>query len=116
MGYLSAGEDAGEVTGPILAGFLWSMWGVPALLGVRIAFAVVTEVYTIALTRSLGRLETDATETTPTSAAHEPRAQPARRAEIRWEPVPIVAARDGPDGATVHPSAAVGVESDTKAS
>jgi MFS family permease len=57
MGYLSSGEDAGEVAGPIAAGLIWSMWGVPALLGVRIAVAVVTEIYTIALTRSLGRLE-----------------------------------------------------------
>ena len=52
MGYLSVGEDAGEVAGPILAGFLWSTWGVPALLGVRIALSVVTEVYTIAVTGS----------------------------------------------------------------
>jgi MFS family permease len=57
MGYLSSGEDAGEVAGPIAAGLIWSAWGVPALLGVRIAVAIVTEVYTIALTRSLGRLE-----------------------------------------------------------
>jgi MFS family permease len=57
MGYLSSGEDAGEVAGPIAAGLIWSVWGVPALLGVRIAVAIVTELYTIALTRSLGRLE-----------------------------------------------------------
>jgi MFS family permease len=56
MGSLSAGEDAGEVAGPILAGFLWSTWGVPVLLGVRIALAVVTEIYAIALSRSLNRL------------------------------------------------------------
>jgi MFS family permease len=53
MGYLSAGEDAGEVTGPILAGFLWSTWGAPALLGARIALAVATEAYTIMLSRRL---------------------------------------------------------------
>jgi MFS family permease len=53
MGSLSAGEDAGEVAGPVLAGFLWSTWGVPALLGVRIALAAVTEIYALALTRSL---------------------------------------------------------------
>jgi MFS family permease len=53
MGSLSAGEDAGEVAGPVLAGFLWSTWGVPALLGVRIALAVVTELYAIVLTRWL---------------------------------------------------------------
>jgi MFS family permease len=27
MGSMSAGEDAGEIAGPILAGFLWSTWG-----------------------------------------------------------------------------------------
>jgi MFS family permease len=53
MGSLSAGEDAGEVAGPILAGLLWSTWGVPVLLGVRIGLALVTEIYTLALTRSL---------------------------------------------------------------
>jgi MFS family permease len=57
MAYLSSGEDAGEVAGPIVAGFIWSMWGVPVLLGVRIAVAIVTELYTIALTGSLRRLE-----------------------------------------------------------
>jgi DivIVA domain-containing protein len=55
MGSLSAGEDAGEVAGPILAGFLWSTWGVPALLGARIGLAAVTEVYALALSRSLGK-------------------------------------------------------------
>jgi MFS family permease len=55
MGSLSAGEDAGEVAGPILAGFLWSTWGVGALLGVRIVLAAATEFYAIALNRSLRR-------------------------------------------------------------
>jgi hypothetical protein len=68
MGYLSAGEDAGEVAGPIAAGFIWAMWGVPALLAARIAVAVAAEVYTIAVTRSLGRLEAEAA---PASALAE---------------------------------------------
>ena len=55
MGSLSAGEDAGEVAGPILAGLLWSVWGVPVLLGVRIGLALVTEIYALALTRRLER-------------------------------------------------------------
>jgi MFS family permease len=55
MGYLSVGEDAGEVAGPILAGFLWSTWGVSVLLGVRIALSAFTEIYTIAVTGSLTR-------------------------------------------------------------
>jgi MFS family permease len=54
MGYLTMGEDAGEVVGPILAGFLWSTWGVGVLLGVRIALSALTELYTIAITGSLG--------------------------------------------------------------
>jgi MFS family permease len=55
MGSMSAGEDAGEFAGPILAGFLWSTWGVPVLLAVRIALAVATEIYTLVLTASLTR-------------------------------------------------------------
>jgi MFS family permease len=62
MGSLSAGEDAGEVAGPILAGFLWSTWGVPALLGVRIALAAVTEIYSLFLVRSLRQLAEDGRE------------------------------------------------------
>jgi MFS family permease len=57
MGAMSSGEDAGEIAGPILAGLLWSIWGVPALLGVRIGLAVVTEVYTVVLSRFLTRRE-----------------------------------------------------------
>jgi MFS family permease len=62
MGSMSAGEDAGEFAGPILAGFLWSTWGVPVLLAVRIALAVVTEIYTLVVTASLERGEMGAGE------------------------------------------------------
>ena len=55
MGYMSAGEDAGEMAGPILAGFLWSTWGVPVLLAVRIAWALAAEIYTIAISGALVR-------------------------------------------------------------
>lgn len=55
MGAMSTGEDAGEIAGPILAGVLWSAWGVPAVLGVRIGLAVLTEVYSVAVMRSIGR-------------------------------------------------------------
>jgi MFS family permease len=58
FGSLGSGEDAGEMAGPVLAGVLWSTWGVPVLLGVRIVLAVATEVYAIALVRSLERRET----------------------------------------------------------
>ncbi len=65
MGYMSSGEDAGEIAGPILASTLWSVWGVAALLGVRIVLAVVTELYTVALTGSLKRLDTPAKTASP---------------------------------------------------
>jgi MFS family permease len=55
MGSMSAGEDAGEIAGPILAGFLWSTWGVPVLLAVRIVLAVLTEIATLVVTGSLER-------------------------------------------------------------
>jgi MFS family permease len=55
MGSMSAGEDAGEVAGPIVAGFIWSTWGAPVLLAARIVLAVVTEVATFVTTRSLER-------------------------------------------------------------
>lgn len=49
MAYLTSGEDAGEVVAPILAGLVWTAWGVPALLVARIVAAVVTEVYALRL-------------------------------------------------------------------
>lgn len=55
MGIVSLGEDAGEIAGPVLAGLLWSTWGVATLFGIRILMAVVAEIYTLALTGRLGR-------------------------------------------------------------
>lgn len=51
MGALTMGEDAGEIAGPILAGFLWSTWGTPVLLGARVVLAVAAEIYTLILMR-----------------------------------------------------------------
>src|SRR5213592_2901440 len=45
ISFLCLGEDAGEIAGPVLAGFLWSAWGVPVVLGVRVLLALLTEVY-----------------------------------------------------------------------
>jgi MFS family permease len=45
MGWLSASDDAGSVAGPILAGLVWGGFGVGALLGLRVALAVLTEIY-----------------------------------------------------------------------
>jgi MFS family permease len=57
MGLISMGEDGGEIAGPIAAGFLWNAYGAAAMLGVRAAVAVVSEIYTVALTRSLEQRE-----------------------------------------------------------
>ena len=51
MSWLSMGEDGGGVFAPILAGFLWSTWGIGALMGARIALAVATEVYAFMIER-----------------------------------------------------------------
>lgn len=51
LAQLSAAEDLGEMSGPVVAGLVWTLWGVPAVLGLRIALAVLTEGYTIALNR-----------------------------------------------------------------
>jgi hypothetical protein len=51
MGFLTAGEDAGAILGPVLAGFLWTQWGVAVLLLSRVAVALVSEVYTARLER-----------------------------------------------------------------
>ena len=53
MGYMSAGEDAGEMAGPVLAGVLWGAFGAPALLVARMALALGAEAYTWAMTRGL---------------------------------------------------------------
>lgn len=49
VGWLGLGENVGEAAGPLLAGLLWSVWGVPAVLIVRAVLAVVTEIYAVAL-------------------------------------------------------------------
>jgi len=51
VSWMGMGEDAGGVLAPILAGFLWSTWGITALMGTRFLLAVVTEVYTFAVVR-----------------------------------------------------------------
>jgi MFS family permease len=54
MSWMSMGEDAGGVLSPILAGFLWSTWGITALMGVRVLLAIVTELYTFLVARASG--------------------------------------------------------------
>ena len=55
IGLMSAGEDAGTVVGPLLAGLIWSTWGVAALLGTRIALAMMAELYTLKLIHGMKR-------------------------------------------------------------
>lgn len=57
LSQLSAAEDLGEMSGPMMAGLVWSLWGVPAVLVMRIGLAVFTEGYAISLHRRLRAVE-----------------------------------------------------------
>ena len=50
MAWLGVGEDAGEVAGPMVAALLWSAWGIPAVLVLRMIAAAAAEVVTIRVT------------------------------------------------------------------
>jgi MFS family permease len=52
MGYMSLAENIGETAGPLLAGILWSTWGVATVLVARAVIAIITEIYAIIVTRS----------------------------------------------------------------
>jgi MFS family permease len=51
MSWMSAGEDAGDIAAPVVAGLLWTAWGAPAVLLARASLAVVAEVWALRLTR-----------------------------------------------------------------
>ena len=51
MGWMSAGEDAGSVVAPIVAGLIWGAWGIAALLLTRAGLALVAEVYAVVIAR-----------------------------------------------------------------
>lgn len=51
IGYMSLGENLGEVSGPMLTGFLWHTWGITVVLITRAVLAVFTELYALLLTR-----------------------------------------------------------------
>jgi len=53
MSYLSLGEGLGEALGPMLGGFLWDVKGDGAMLGARVALAVVAEIYALMIARSI---------------------------------------------------------------
>jgi MFS family permease len=46
MAFIDVGEDAGDAAGPILAGWLLVLGGLPLMLGVRCGLAAITEVWT----------------------------------------------------------------------
>lgn len=52
MSYLSLGEGLGETVGPMLGGFLWNTWGIAAMLGVRVALALIGEIYAAIVART----------------------------------------------------------------
>lgn len=55
LALMSTGDDVGNIAGPLLGGLLWHTWGVAALMGVRIVFALIAEGYMLVLTRSITR-------------------------------------------------------------
>lgn len=57
MSYLSMGEGLGEIAGPILAGLLWSAWGIPVMLGARVLLALVGELYAMRVAGPLENIE-----------------------------------------------------------
>jgi MFS family permease len=57
MSYLSMGEGLGEIAGPILAGLLWSIWGIPVVLGTRVLLALVCEFYVVMVAGELDKVE-----------------------------------------------------------
>jgi MFS family permease len=59
MSYLSLGEGLGETFGPLFGAFLWSARGIGAMLGARVALAVIGEVYALMLAKSARRAEVE---------------------------------------------------------
>ncbi len=74
MSWLSMGEDAGGVAAPVLAGFLWSTWGIAAVMSGRVLLAIVTELYALMIER---RVELNHQEDRSVTANHCPSPQMA---------------------------------------
>lgn len=51
MSRIDVGEDGGDVVGPVLAGFLLSVWGLPVMLVARVVLALATEVFAARVAR-----------------------------------------------------------------
>ena len=45
ISWMLIGEDAGKILAPLLAGFLWTSFGLTVMLSVRILLSIITEVY-----------------------------------------------------------------------
>lgn len=56
LSYLSMGEGMGEILGPVLAGAIWSVWGIPAVLGARVGLALISEIYALILNEPLQKI------------------------------------------------------------
>ncbi|MDX2033156.1 MAG: MFS transporter, partial [Blastocatellia bacterium] len=73
MSYLSLGEGLGETLGPILGGFLWSVWGIGVMLGVRVALAILGEGVAVIVARSdQAGLETGSSGQSPSPPSPRP--------------------------------------------
>ena len=72
MGFLTAGEDAGDLVAPVLAGLLWSVWGIPVLLGARVGAACLTEIYVVWLERRQRRADRASAGVPETGGQGEP--------------------------------------------
>ena len=59
MAVIEVGEDAGDAAGPVLAGWLLALGGLPLMFGVRCALAAVTEVWAWKTTHHLGERPPD---------------------------------------------------------
>jgi MFS family permease len=91
MGYLTAGEDAGTIVGPIAAGLLWTFWGIPILLLARILMAALSEVYSLRLERRQRRWRTpdsSAADTSRTLSGAIAPSSPGQSAGARNQQVP----------------------------
>ncbi|HEV8304911.1 MAG TPA: MFS transporter [Gemmatimonadales bacterium] len=47
ISFLTVGEDLGSILAPVLAGVLWSTWGIGVAMTARIGLALVTEAYAV---------------------------------------------------------------------
>lgn len=85
ISYLSMGEGLGEIAGPILAGFLWSAWSIPVMLGVRVLLALVGEFYAMIVAGPLEKIEGYSSTNERTGRFAHPFFAIARRKIMRYK-------------------------------